>query len=59
MIAISQMRLDSQTAAYIPKQRAAGKTNKEAIRCLKRHLIRWIWRLMTAPNNISQTACLT
>jgi transposase len=53
MIAITRIRLDPRTAVYIAKQRAAGKTNKEAIRCLKRHLIRWIWRLLTDPASSS------
>ncbi len=49
MIAITRMRLDPATALYIAKKRTAGRTNKEAIRCLKRHLIRRIWRLLRDP----------
>jgi hypothetical protein len=26
-----------------------GKTNREAIRCLKRHIARRIWRLLHSP----------
>lgn len=59
MIALSRLRYDAETAVYIAKQREAGKTHKEAFRCLKRHLIRRIWRLLTAPNSVPQTVCLT
>jgi hypothetical protein len=41
-------RHDPATAAYIAKQRARGKTNKEAIRLLKRHLVNRVWRLLQA-----------
>lgn len=49
MIAISRVRHDPETAIYIAKQRKAGKTQREAIRCLKRHLIRRIYQLLTDP----------
>ncbi len=58
-IALTRLRLDPATAAYIARQRKNGKTSREAIRCLKRHLIRRIYRLLTAPNTIPQTVCLT
>ena len=44
MLAIARIRHDPQTAIYIAKQRQHGKTNREAIRNLKRHLIRRIVR---------------
>jgi transposase len=31
---------------YIARERAEGKSTKEAIRCLKRHLARRIWHLL-------------
>jgi transposase len=57
MIAISRIRYDPATAVYIAKQRTAGKTKREAIRNLKRHLIRRIWRLLTDPASLPQTTC--
>jgi hypothetical protein len=30
-------------------KRAEGKTNRDAIRCLKRHLARRIWHLLQPP----------
>jgi transposase len=59
MIALTRLRHDPETAAYVARQRTAGKTHREAIRCLKRHLVRRIYRLLTAPTSIPQTVCLT
>ena len=36
--AISQIRLDTPGRAYYRRQRAAGKTTLEALRCLKRRI---------------------
>lgn len=43
-IVIVRMRLDERTKAYVARRTAEGKTKSEIIRCLKRHLIREIWR---------------
>jgi transposase len=58
-IALSRLRYDPQTAVYIAKQRQAGKTQREAIRSLKRHIIRRIYQLLTNPNSVPTTVCLT
>ncbi|HEX3801697.1 MAG TPA: transposase [Solirubrobacteraceae bacterium] len=58
-IALSRARYDPQTAIYIARQRQAGKTQREAMRSPKRHLVRWIYRLLTNPNSIPDTICLT
>jgi transposase len=59
MLAMTKWMTDPQTAAYLAKQRQKGKTNKEALRCLKRHLVRRVYRLLTDPNSIPTTVCLT
>jgi transposase len=59
MLAISKIRHDPQTAAYIAKQRKRGKTNREAIRCLKRHLVRRVYNLLSSPADVPITLCLT
>jgi transposase len=46
IIALSRARTDPQTRAYLNRKHAEGKTKLEAIRCLKRHLARRIWRLL-------------
>ncbi len=59
MLAISRICHDPQTALYIAKQRQHGKTKREAIRSLKRHLIRRIYTLLHSPNTTPTTLCLT
>jgi transposase len=46
IIALSRARTDPATGAYLHRRHAEGKTKKEALRCLKRHLARHIWRLL-------------
>jgi transposase len=59
MLAITKILNDPPTAIYLAKQRASGKSNKEAIRCLKRHLVRRIYHLLKDPNSVPTTVCLT
>jgi transposase len=67
-IAITRAAHDPETRAYLDKKIAEGKTRKEAIRCLKRHLARRFYRLLTQPapdtpaitvNAPLRVACLT
>jgi transposase len=46
IIALSRARTDPETRAYLARKQAEGKTKLEAIRCLKRHLARRIWRVL-------------
>jgi transposase len=46
IIAISRAKTDPETKAYLDRKQAEGKTKLEAIRCLKRHLARRIYRLL-------------
>jgi|tagenome__1003787_1003787.scaffolds.fasta_scaffold20868668_2 transposase len=48
-IAITRAARDPETRAYLQRKIAEGKTRKQAIRCLKRHLARRFHRLLTAP----------
>jgi transposase len=48
-LAISKGRLDPDTADYLARQQANGKSRREALRCLKRHLARRVWRLLQPP----------
>ena len=50
-IVLSQLAWDPTTRAYMDKKIAEGKSKLEAIRCLKRHLARRIWRLLYATTN--------
>jgi transposase len=47
-IALTRARIDPETRAYLQRKRAEGKTNREAFRCLKRHLARRIWKILFA-----------
>lgn len=50
VIAITRSRLDPETRTYLDKKRAEGKSNREALRCLKRHLARRFYRLLLDPS---------
>src|SRR3954469_3048803 len=49
-LAVSKGRLDPETAAYLARKQTEGKTRREALRCLKRHLARRIWKLLQHPH---------
>ena len=49
-IALTRSRLDPETRAYLDRKRAEGKSNREALRCLKRHLARRFYRLLLDPS---------
>ena len=59
MLAIIRISHDPRTAVYLARQRANGKTKREAIRSLKRHLVRRVYNLMRAPERAPATICLT
>lgn len=48
-LAVNKGRLDPDTAAYLARKQAEGKSRMEALRCLKRHLARRVWHLLTQP----------
>lgn len=58
MLAITKICHDPRTPVYIAKQRANGKTKKEAIRSLKRHLVRRVYHLLRDPASVPITVCL-
>src|SRR3954465_14909986 len=45
-VAITRARCHPETKAYIERKRSEGKTNRDAIRCLKRHLALRVWHLL-------------
>jgi transposase len=46
-IAVTKARIDPSTRAYLDRKLAEGKTNAEAYRCLKRHIARRVWHLLS------------
>lgn len=52
IIALCRARTDPATRAYLDRKAAEGKTKREAIRCLKRHLARDIWQILYAAEPV-------
>jgi transposase len=48
-VAVTRARCHPQTQTYLDRKRQEGKSTREAIRCLKRHLARRIWHLLQPP----------
>lgn len=48
-VAIVRMRDDERTKAYAAKRAAEGKTRREIVRCVKRYIVREIYRHLCAP----------
>ena len=48
-IALSRLRWDPRTRAYLARRRHEGLTHPEAMRCLKRYIAREIYQIITAP----------
>ncbi|MFI7680609.1 transposase [Actinophytocola sp. NPDC049390] len=46
VMAITQIRYDTRGRTYYQRKRAAGKSHKEALRCLKRRLADTVYRTM-------------
>jgi transposase len=50
-IAITQARIYAPAKQYLARRQAEGKTKKEALRALKRHLARRVFRILTQTAN--------
>ena len=48
VIALTQLRIHAPAREYVARRRSEGKTTSEAIRALKRHLARMIFRTFKA-----------
>jgi transposase len=48
-LAVNKAHWDRDTAAYLERKQADGKSRKEALRALKRHLARRVWKLLRSP----------
>lgn len=54
-LAVAKGRFDPRSADYLARKQAEGKSRREALRCLKRHLARRIWHLLQ-PITATDTA---
>src|SRR5215218_2556442 len=48
-LAVNKGKWDPDTTAYLARKQTEGKSRKEALRCLKRHLARRVWKLLQTP----------
>jgi transposase len=56
-IVLSRLRWDTRSRNYVQRRIAEGKTNREAIRCLKRYVAREIYQLLKPkPQRTNQSA---
>ncbi|MGI3212780.1 transposase, partial [Roseovarius tibetensis] len=49
-VAIVRMRDDERTKTYAARRRAEGKTRREIVRCIKRYIVREIYRALCASS---------
>jgi transposase len=47
-IAVTQARIHPEARFYLDRKRSQGHSTREALRCLKRHLVRRAWQLLRA-----------
>jgi transposase len=59
MVAVTRRRADAESKAYVARQIARGKTDKEAMRALKRHLSNRIYRCLVNDSFECQSGGLT
>src|SRR4051795_5720311 len=53
-VIVTRARCHPETRDYIARRRSEGKSTREAIRCLKRHLARHVWRLLQPPHPVKE-----
>jgi transposase len=58
-IVVTQIRMHPPAKDYIARRIAEGKTKREAIRCLKRHLVRTVCNTMTPIPDETPARALT
>ena len=58
-IAIYQARCCPDAKAFMDRKQAEGKTRREALRCLKRHITRRVYSLLTSMNQDNANAPAT
>jgi transposase len=53
-IAVTQKRVHEPAKHYLAAKQAEGKTKREALRCLKRQLVRTVLRTLRAPSPVEE-----
>jgi len=57
-IAVTQARMHPPARAYLERKQAEGKSRREALRCLKRHLARVVYRTLRAIEEEKMTSTI-
>ena len=57
-IAITQIRLDGLGGAYYRKKKAEGMSNREALRCLERRLVRVVYGHLHTDQDVAKPRLL-
>lgn len=52
--AVTRMAHDEETRAYVEKRQAEGKTDREIRRCIKRYLVRRIFKIVSASAMVEE-----
>lgn len=58
-VAVTQGRINPDASSYLTRKQAEGRTRMDALRCLKRHLVRRIYQLLTKPAALDKALALT
>ena len=57
MMALTQARMDPRARAYVERRRAEGKTYRDAVRALKRHLSDAVYQQLRADAGLAGRSC--
>jgi transposase len=57
-IAVTQARMHPPARAYLERKQAEGKSRREALRCLKRHLARTVYRTLRTTEEKKMTSTM-
>ena len=57
MIAVTQARMHPPAIAYLARKRTEGMSTREALRCLKRHIARTVFRTMRGAEQARPAVC--
>jgi transposase len=57
IIAVTQVRMHPPAIAYVTRKRDEGMSTREALRCLKRHLARTIFKTMRRAEQAQLAVC--
>ena len=58
IIAVTQARMHPPAIAYMARKRAQGMSTREALRCLKRHIARTVFRALRRAEQAWPAVCL-